>query len=712
MATVVTAGAICDQRYRLGPVLGRGPQGTACEATDIVTGAACCVKRLHGAVDEAAAREVCADAAAASALGHPGILAARATGFDEGGVLYLITDLLRDSLRDRLARGPLPPEEALRVVEQLCAVLGAAHDAGVHHGDLKPTNVFFDEGGRVLLGDFGMYRLLQRGLGGGASYSYLPPEYFREERKGPSAAGDVFALGALLYECLSGQRLFPAQNAGEAMLRICSAPLGPLAGIPQSHAGLQAVVAIACARDPAERFADAHAFSRAIVTALGGAGERGMRVTSPENRLPAPRSRPHLPGAAAAQAEQQREAGKEPAPRNPGPEGRSTALYLAPSLGLGSSPPPGAAPSSSSPSPSSLSRPAPASGPGGERVTSIWVPLPGRSSPAMQPAPPGPEPAPSAPEPAASAGSPPLMDLPPSEEATAQVRLDENASRATIELSAPPISAEDRRSRAVTRTMAAALGEITGRMRTSSSPRRAWRLGAGLAALLLVGAGAYVFSARPSLRALAAALGLAPMPGSAPGARIGPEEVRLAQRLRAARDRLAAQDHSGALAEIEEVLRRDPGHPTAQALQRQANEGLRAAALYDELVQAAERGDAEAAVALFRRIPAQSALHERGRQALAPVREKFEQAHLQLAGAALHSRLCGVVESEVQQILAVAADPSGGTMSGAAQEGQRLVSRCYGRRGHHKKPAPDMAGGEGEGEGEAAPEAQLAPLPY
>lgn len=669
-----------------------------CEATDLVTGGTCCLKRLHSAVDEAAAREVCADAAAAAALGHPGILATRATGFDEGGALYLVSDLQRDSLRDRLARGPLPPEEALRAVEQLCAVLGAAHDAGVHHGDLKPANVFFGEEGQVLVGDFGMYRLLCRGLGGGASYSYLPPEYFREERKGPSAAGDVFALGALLYECLSGQRLFPAQSAGEAMLRICSAPLGPLSGIPPSHAGLQAVVAIACAKDPAERFADPHAFSRAIVTAMGSAADRGLRATSPENRLPPPRSRPHLPGAAAALAEQQREGSRGSSPRNPAPDGRGTALYLASSPGL--APPPASARSSPAPAPAAQ---------GAERVTSVWVPLPGRSSPAM-PAPGG---TPANEEaPVANERTPASKDSLPApliaEEATLQV--NEGAARApTIEISAPPISPEARRALAVTRTMAAALGEITGRMRTASSPWRTWQIRAGLALLVLLGlgAGGYALYARQILHAPATASGSAPAPGPGPA----PEEVRLAQRLRAARDRLAAQDHSGALAEVEEVLRQDPSHPTAQALQRQASEGLRATALYDELVQAVQRGDAEGAVALFRRISPQSPLHARGRQALSPVREKFEQAHLQLAGAALRSRLCSVVESEVQLVLAVAEDPSGGTMSSAAQEGQRLVSRCYGRRGH-RKAAPDMNPGDTDTEPGPAGDEQLAPLPY
>lgn len=691
MATLVTAGAICAQRYRLGPVLGRGPQGTACEATDLVTGATCCLKRLHAAVDEAAAREVCADAAAAAALEHPGILATRATGFDESGALYLVSDLKRDSLRDRLARGPLPPEEALRVLEQLCAVLGAAHDAGVHHGDLKPTNVLFGDEGQVLVGDFGMYRLLCRGLGGGASFSFLPPEFFREERKGPSAAGDVFALGALLYECLSGQRLFPAQSAGEAMMRICSAPLGPLSGIPPSHAGLQAVVAIACARDPAERFADPHAFSRAIVTAMGSAADRGLRTTSPDHRMPPPRSRPHLPGAAAAQAEQQREGSRGSSPRNPAPDGRGTALYMASSAGL--TPPPASAQSSDPPL-----RPVPAgpAAPGVERATSIWVPLPGRSSPAL--------PAPKEEAPASKEGAPVAQDARAAprveEEATLQVHEGPSGSP-TIELSAPPISPETRRSQAVTRAMAAALGEITGRMRPASSLGRMWQIRAALALLVLLGlgAGGYAIYARQIRRAPAA-------PGSGPGP--APEEVRLAQRLRAARDRLAAQDHSGALAEVEEVLRQDPGHPTAQALQRQASEGLRATALYEELAQAVQRGDAEGAVALFRRIPPQSPLHARGRQALSPVRERFEQAHLQLAGAALRSRLCGVVESEVQLILAVAEDPSGGSMSSAAQEGQRLVSRCYGRRGH-KKAAPDM---NPDSTDTAPGDEPLAPLPY
>jgi tetratricopeptide (TPR) repeat protein len=198
----------------------------------------------------------------------------------DGGVAargpYIVMPLLPGgTLRDRLARGPLGADETLALGRALAAALAKAHARGIVHRDLKPENVLYTAGGTPLIADLGLSKHFDRdALGASRSVAlsrtgmfhgtagYMPPEQVREARDvGPAA--DVFALGAILHECLAGAPAFPGENVVEVLARVESGMRERLArgaGPPF----LLAAIEKALEPDPAHRFADGLAFLRAL----------------------------------------------------------------------------------------------------------------------------------------------------------------------------------------------------------------------------------------------------------------------------------------------------------------------------------------------------------------------------------------------------------------------------------------------------------------
>lgn len=171
-----------------------------------------------------------------------------------------------ESLRARLSRGALSVEETRAVLGAVCSGLAAAHQIGLHHGDLSPSNILCPPQGPAQITDFGMSRLAAAPqtpwIG---PRGYLPPEVYRGEVAEATAQGDVFALGAILYECLTGQRLFDGPTEAAVMFRIC---LGPLPSLPAHVQGdrerLDAIIAMACNQEPRARFDHAGALLHAL----------------------------------------------------------------------------------------------------------------------------------------------------------------------------------------------------------------------------------------------------------------------------------------------------------------------------------------------------------------------------------------------------------------------------------------------------------------
>lgn len=244
------------------------------------------------------------EARAAGALSHPNVL----TVFDVGaheGTPYLVTEWLEGAtLHARLAEGPLPEALALRIGRELARGLAAAHDKGIVHRDLKPANIFLCEGGACKILDFGLAKLAEALDGAEATQpgviigtaGYMAPEQVRGRAADHRA--DVFALGAVLHEVVTGR---PPFGGGTAVDRM-SATLRDEP--PRVHGALGAVITRCLAKDPGARFQSAHdlAFfleSMAIQTGSGSGAPRGLAPPEPRVRR-RPRRAAAAIGAAAA----------------------------------------------------------------------------------------------------------------------------------------------------------------------------------------------------------------------------------------------------------------------------------------------------------------------------------------------------------------------------------------------------------------------------
>jgi Tol biopolymer transport system component len=226
------------------------------------------------------------EARAVASLNHPHILAVHDVGSDNG-VDYVVFELLEgQTLRQRLAPGPLPARKVVDYGGQICRGLAAAHARGVVHRDLKPENLFLTAGGQVKILDFGLAKLSgpdadQDELPGAktrtaiteagrvmGTVGYMSPEQAVGQRA--DARSDLFALGAILYEMLSGRRAFGGDTRADTLAAVLRSdpPEIETDGVPP---GLERVVRRCLEKDPGERFQSAHDLGLALETLSGPA---------------------------------------------------------------------------------------------------------------------------------------------------------------------------------------------------------------------------------------------------------------------------------------------------------------------------------------------------------------------------------------------------------------------------------------------------------
>ncbi|MBZ0232325.1 MAG: serine/threonine protein kinase, partial [Deltaproteobacteria bacterium] len=210
------------------------------------------------------------EARALAALSHPNIVAIHDVGRDDGRWFLALELLEGETMRQRLRRGPLDLSTALGCATATLAALAAAHEQGIVHRDLKPENLFLTRAGVLKVLDFG---LAKRVISIGAPRSraaevetdagmllgtvgYMAPEQLRGESV--DARTDLFALGAVLHELLSGERAFAGANSVETMYRILTDVAPPLDElVPTVPAAVAACVERCLASAPADRFASA-----------------------------------------------------------------------------------------------------------------------------------------------------------------------------------------------------------------------------------------------------------------------------------------------------------------------------------------------------------------------------------------------------------------------------------------------------------------------
>jgi len=274
---------VCVGPYRIVEVIGSGGMGVVYRAHDTRLDRDVALKIMSTALDsqpEAAARFE-QEARAVAALSHSNIVAIYDVGRLNGRP-YSVTELLEgESLRARIARGPLGWREAAEMALAAAHGLGAAHARGIVHRDVKPENLFVTKEQRIKVLDFGLARTAAAGAMKPAAQTgafsdrgliigtigYLAPEQARGEPAGP--ASDVFALGCVLYEMAAGMRPFDGATAIERLAAVLSATPAPLTRVaPGVPPGLADIVSRCLEKAPERRFADASALAEAIHAVL------------------------------------------------------------------------------------------------------------------------------------------------------------------------------------------------------------------------------------------------------------------------------------------------------------------------------------------------------------------------------------------------------------------------------------------------------------
>jgi serine/threonine-protein kinase len=272
-------------KYRILRVVGRGGMGAVYEAENLALGKRVAIKLidLESSGQSEAVQRFEREARTAGALESSHIVQVFDVGKLEDGRPYLVMELLRgENLGARLHRlGPLTVSEALHVTVQVLRGLHRAHDSGVVHRDLKPENIFLVEtDGDPMFAkivDFGISKITRRG--GSLDANTLTkrgvvlgtPFYMAPEQAQALAdldgRADLWSLGAILYECLTGRRPFTGDNYEQVIIAICTQPAPSLHGIPGIPAALADVVGTALARHREDRFPSARAFLEALRSA-------------------------------------------------------------------------------------------------------------------------------------------------------------------------------------------------------------------------------------------------------------------------------------------------------------------------------------------------------------------------------------------------------------------------------------------------------------
>src|ERR1700674_865577 len=201
-------------------------------------------------------------------LSHPSIITLHDMGIDEATQTpYLVMEFLDGQPLDRiLEKGSIPFAKACSWAAEVASALSVAHRKGVIHGDVKPANMLITDDGRVKLMDFGMARLASRDST--ATPLLGTPAYWCPEQiigKPQDARSDLFSLGVVLYEMVTGKRPFDAESLQGICGRVLSStPLPPSHANPSVPSGFDEVVARCLAKDPAARYATAEALAEAL----------------------------------------------------------------------------------------------------------------------------------------------------------------------------------------------------------------------------------------------------------------------------------------------------------------------------------------------------------------------------------------------------------------------------------------------------------------
>ncbi len=271
-------------RYLIEDVLGEGGMATVYRARHRLVDRPCAVKIMSAALvgNKVVRERFRREAKSAQKLAHPNIIEIFDQGELEDGALYLVMELLQgESLAELVERGKVPLERALPQWIQIARALARAHDFEVIHRDLKPENIFIAQSGgaeAVKLLDFGIARSLQDSRLTGAGEVFGTPQYMAPERitsteSGPAA--DLYAVGVIMFEMLTGQLPFDAPDVASYFIKhLKEEPPGPRTLDDSIPEALDQLVLQLMAKDPADRPVDAHRLHNDLVAIAGAIGIR------------------------------------------------------------------------------------------------------------------------------------------------------------------------------------------------------------------------------------------------------------------------------------------------------------------------------------------------------------------------------------------------------------------------------------------------------
>jgi ABC-type amino acid transport substrate-binding protein/predicted Ser/Thr protein kinase len=283
--------------YQLQQLIGRGGMGEVYRAYDTNTDRVVALKLLppHMAADELFQQRFRRESQAAAGLNDPHVVPIH--GFGEiDGRLYLDMRLIEGRNLGTILEDsevPLDPAFAVRVVEQVATALDAAHEAGLIHRDIKPSNILITPREFVYLIDFGLARTVgDKGLTTAGStlgtMSYMAPERFEAGQVDPRS--DIYALTCVLYECLTGERPYPAESLEQQIAGHMTAPVPRPSAINPSLRAFDEVIAKGMAKKPARRYQTAGE----LAAAARLAADTPVRTTGRSGKHSVQRARPRL----------------------------------------------------------------------------------------------------------------------------------------------------------------------------------------------------------------------------------------------------------------------------------------------------------------------------------------------------------------------------------------------------------------------------------
>ncbi len=283
---MIAKGQKIYDRYEIEKLIGEGGMANVYLAKDTILDRKVAVKVLRGdlAGDEKFVRRFQREALAASSLSHPNIVEIYDVGEDEGN-FYIVMEYIEGKTLKQLIkkRGVLTLPETIDIMLQLLDALAQAHDSYIIHRDIKPQNIMIKENGLVKITDFGIavalnsVELTQTNSVMG-SVHYLPPE--QASGKGSTIRSDIYSLGILMFEMLTGKMPFKGDTAVEIALKHMKEPLPSVREInPVVPQSVENIILKAAAKNPKNRYKDVRDMAEDIKTCLNEEREKEERIT-------------------------------------------------------------------------------------------------------------------------------------------------------------------------------------------------------------------------------------------------------------------------------------------------------------------------------------------------------------------------------------------------------------------------------------------------